>query len=415
MRVPSYTQYKHQTDLLTSQYEKINTIQEKINSGKKLINSSDDPVLAQSIKTTKDYINLLDSFKKNMTMARTRTTQIESSITGSLNEVNRAAELIKTAQNDTLSDNDRLNISKELEGIARNISNYANSRDGNGDYIFSGTKSNSHTFVAIGSNYQYGGSQETSAIMIDNSTSIIYGESGQKIYGDIKLGNGVFMISQGPVPNTGTAETSVGNVSSQSAYVEDTYTISFVTNGSGKLAYQVTGASSGQVIPVPPQTSPGDAPEYKDGDAISFNGINFVMRGKPVIGDQFIVEPSKKQNALDTINQVAELLRKPITTDSERAAFHQKLGELSSSVQAVSKHLTQVLSEVGYRSKELEVHETNHANEMKDQQIILSKYESADEYELISELTQRMTALQLTQQTYVKIQGFFDDLLKSSF
>ncbi len=46
------------------------------------------------------------------------------------------------------------------------------------------------------------------------------------------------------------------------------------------------------------------------------------------------------------------------------------------------------------------------------QKTILDKFESADQVELISELTANMTAMQLTQQAHAKLQEFFRQLTK---
>ncbi len=84
----------------------------------------------------------------------------------------------------------------------------------------------------------------------------------------------------------------------KSAYVADNYTLTFVTNGAGKLAYQIVGASSGQVIPAPPATIPTDAPEYVIGEDISFNGLSINIKGTPQVGDTFQIAPSQKAKYL---------------------------------------------------------------------------------------------------------------------
>jgi len=415
MRIPSFTQFRRQIESLNRQSESIMNIRTRINSGKKLINSSDDPILAQSINRSKDYLDLLNSYKNNLNMAQTRISLQDSTMTACSSELVRASELIKSAQNDTLSDADRRSIATELQGIMKNMANLANTRDGSREYIFSGTSVNTLPYSMVGSSYQYGGSLDSSSVNIGQSASIIYGESGQRIFGDIKTGNGVFTISQGSTPNTGTAEAAVGYVTSNASYVPDTYTMSFVTNSAGQLAYQIVGAASGQVIPVPPQTSPADAPQYVAGQTVTFNGVNFVMNGNPALTDQFVIAPSTKQNALETINQVVAELNKSIVTPADRAAFHQAMGELSESVKGISKHITNVQSEIGYRGKEVEDLTLANATEIKDQTLALGNFENADTYQLISDLAAEGTALEMNQKLYAKIQEFFTQLLQTTF
>jgi flagellar hook-associated protein 3 FlgL len=413
MRIPTYLNSRHQADMLTRQYDLINRIQTKINSGKKLIDSSDDPVLAHSIKATKDYITHLDSYKSNMIMAQSRAKLMEGSITGSINVITRANELIKAAQSDTVNNADRLNMAKELEGLLNTMMGYVNTRDTNGDYIFSGMNAKAQTFAEVNGEYIYLGSADQGVVHVSPSMPVVYNENGQYVFGDMRQGNGLTVIHQGATPNAGTAEASVATVTNSSAYDGDTYTIKFVTNSTGKLAYEITGAVAGQVIPAPPQTSPADAPEYISGNSISLAGVNFAIKGQPVVGDTFEMSPSKKVNILETIKNVINLLKNPINNEVEKAAYHQKLGELSASVSAAGNYLTHFLSEVGYREKEIENQSQISDADILRQKTMLDKLESADHVELISELTANMTAMQLTQQAHSKLQEFFESLLKN--
>jgi flagellar hook-associated protein 3 FlgL len=413
MRIPTYINSRHQADMLNRQYDLVNRLQTKISSGKKLIDSSDDPVLASTIKATKDYIAHLDTYKNNLIIGQARSKVMEAGVSGSINSVTRAAELVKAAQSDTTNNADRLNMAKELEGIVSSLMGYMNTRDANGDYVFSGTNTKSQSFAFVNGAYEYLGSYEQATINVSPTTSIIYNENGQSVFGDMRQGNGSVVISQGSVPNVGSAETSVATTSNISAYPADTYTLTFVTNSSGKLAYQVIGAVGGQIIPAPPQTSPADAPEYQAGNSISLNGINFTINGDPALGDNFVIAPSKKQNILETLRQTIEVLKSPVTSSVEKAAYHQKIGELSASISGAGTYLTHYLSEVGYREREIETQDSITSADMLTQKTLLDKYESADQFELISDLTASMTSLQLTQQVHTKLQEFFETLLKN--
>lgn len=410
MRIPSHTQFKNQVDLLNTKSNDLSNTQSRIDSGKNLINSSDNPVLAQSIKSAKDYISLLKSYDKNVLQAQNRTNLAEFSINGCLNEISRAAELIKSAQTDTLNNSDRQHIATELQGILKNIASLANTFDAStGVYIFSGNSTSVVPFSIVGNSYQYMGSTEATYISTSLDTDVIYNESGQNVFGNIKLGNGTFTITQGSTPNTGTAETSAGIVTDISAFVPDTYTLSFSSDGLGNTVYQVTGASTGQVIPV----APASDPIYTPGATISFNGISFQVQGTPNPGDQFVIAPSVNQNALETINQVISVLNQPYYNDVQKASFHQQIGQLSASLGQISTQLTNYLSEIGYRSKQLDTQQTFNTTFLDDQQAILDKYESSDLVDLISEMEKIKTSLLLSQKVYMTLQEYFQQLLTS--
>lgn len=412
MRVPTYTQFKQQLDSMSNQYGEIDAIRAKINSGKKIENSSEDPILAIGIKSTQDYINELSSYKSNTLQAENRVSLVESSAKSTINALDRVSELIRSAQTDTTNETDKKNIAQEIKGLLSNMLAFANTQDSTGNYVFSGNASKSQTFSKVGNEYVYTGSMEESRINISKDSSTLYSESGQKIFGDIRVGNGVFSVT-GSSTNTGAAETSPGSLTSSAEYVEDTYTITFVTNSAGNIGYQVVGATSGQVIPAPPATTPADAPDYVQGDTITFNGVALEIKGTPDINDEFVIEPSKKQNIFTSTQDLIDILNMPTATDAEKAAYNQKISQLSSYFSQASRHFSNYLSDIGYRAVEIDNQIKSTDIAINNQQITLGKMSDADLYELIPKLSQKMTSMEMTQQSYVKLQEFFNELLKS--
>lgn len=413
MRVPTIIQFDNQLSSISKQSEDINTIQAQLSTGKKLNHSSDDPVLARNIRSTEDYIQRLTTYTNNTTLAQNRAKIVEGGIQGSLGVIERIKVLIHAAQTDTASSTDRDNIVKELQGLMNSLSGYANTKDAEGNYVFSGTSTDTTPFSKVNGVYQYMGSHEVTTIDVSTTVNLLYTDSGQRVFGDIRRGNGYFTIEQGSTPNTGTAETSVGLINSQTSYVEDTYTLSFVTNSNGDLAYQVVGASSGQVIPTPPATTPANAPAYQAGETISFNGISMTVNGQPNAGDSFVIAPSQNQNALESLNQLIGVVGMNISNDVDRADYHQKLSQLSAGFDQVSAHLTDYLSDVGYRATTIDSQVTANDELVKNQKIVLNALSDVDTTKAMPELSQHYLLLQLTTQSYVQLRDLFTEILRA--
>ena len=125
----------------------LQTIQNKISTGKKQVRSSDDPATASQITFAKEQKTMLDGYNKNINRAKSKLMQSESAISTSLNVVNRAYELSLQAKNDTNSREDRLIIAMEIKALREQIFDLANSRDSNGDYLFAGFKVTTEPFV----------------------------------------------------------------------------------------------------------------------------------------------------------------------------------------------------------------------------------------------------------------------------
>ncbi len=417
MRLPSIIQYRDQVNILTSQMESFTKVSKQAEGQSLVLDSSDDPVLSISIKSTEDYIQRTSAYQSNTTNAQNRTAEVTQAIQGSMDAISKVRELVTRGLNDTASATDRSNTARELEGVLKSILAFANTKDSTGSYIFSGTSTTTQPFVKSNGVYSYQGSMDSTNIDISQLVSVKYSDSGQNVFGNIPLGNGTFTINEGSTPNTGTAETSPGTVTSRVNYVEDTYTVTFVTNSNGRVGYQVVGANEGQVIPAPPLTTPADAPDYVSGDSIAFNGINFDITGAPDVGDTFVITPSTQQNAIETLRQLVTVMQSEINNPNDRARLHQNLTQLNSAVEQISAHLSNYLSDVAYRSLTIDNETTSNKNIITQQTIILKNlsYPEGSDVSLYSQLSQIQLNMQMTQTVYKKMSDLYSWLITSAF
>jgi len=92
--------------------------------------------------------------------------------------------------------------------------------------------------------------------------------------------------------NTGSGVISAATITNPSAWVSDTYTLSFTS----PTQYQITD-SAGNVV-VPPTA-------YTAGQPISFEGAQVTVTGAPAAGDSFTITPSTASNSGDNSNVLA--------------------------------------------------------------------------------------------------------------
>ena len=411
MRIPTYAQYQQQAALMSVEYDKLTTLMNQADSGKKLLHSSDDPVLASQIKTQQTFMYQLQNYYDNGVVAASRASLINSSMANALNIGSQVQTLVKKAESGTLNDVNRAGLARELEGQLANLINIANTKDSNGGYIFSGSNTVSPAYTQVNGNFQYQGSTDTTSINIAPNVSTTYNESGFNVFGDIFQGNGIFTISAGG-SNVGAASATPGSVVDQANYIPDTYTVTFVNNGSGELAYQVVGAASGQVIPTPPATTPANAPTYVAGSDITFNGITFNVSGLPVAGDTLTVQPSTRENIFNTIQNMINLLSTPITN---QGTFNQQITQLDASFGQVLDHLTTYQSEAGTRAAAINTQVDANKTNLTTQTVALSNLENIDIPTVYSAVTQQSLILQTTQAGYLKMQDILTKILQMQF
>jgi len=219
-------------------------------------------------------------------------------------------------------------------------------------------------------------------------------------------------VSNGPANNTGSSSVLPGSVFKSADYIPDTYTINYVTNSNGKIGYQVTGATTGQVLPPPPANLPDDAPDYIPDSDIQFNGITLHLTGQPNIGDQFTVAPSKKQNMFDTLSALSKALKTPLNAPSDIAKFKQSLSQAGVSFDQIFNHLVGYQSELGSRANQIDQSISNNDSSTFQQQTIWQSLAKTNRESAISELFQTMSSMETAQKTYVKIQELFQQLFK---
>lgn len=410
MRIPTFGQFMHEAGYISKEFDKMGKLLEQSETGKRLLHSSDDPVLANQINSKKDFIHTLQGYFDNGIIAQSRSTIVNASAQGATNIVSQITTLLKQAQDGTKSDADRLAISKQLQGCLTNLANLVNTQDANGQYVFSGSNPTTPAYIKVNGSYQYQGADQSS-INIAPGIGTIYGESGALVFGNIYDGNGTFTVTA-PSTNTGSGSATPGSVINSTSYVADTYTVSFGTNSSGKLVYKVVGANSGQVLPPPPATFPSQAPVYQPGTDITFNGINLNISGQPNASDTFQVQPSTQQNVLNTLQDAITLLQTPV---SNKGQYSTAIDQVAASFSQIANHLSSYQSEVGTRTAAIGTQVATNKTMMSNQTISLSGLEDADLPTLYSALSQQSLVLQATQEGYLKMQDILTKLLQLQF
>jgi len=411
MRLPTISGFKSQVFQISKQYERVTNLQIQATSAKKIQHGSEAPSLSLQVKSAENFTDKLKAYDLNLKRAESRVALSELAINNTENLLDRARSLVLRAKNATMTNADRATSAKELETISANLLDVSNTKDSNGEYIFSGMNGNQPAYVDENGTFSYKGSLSPTQIAISEGTEVIYNESGFRVFGDIKSGNGTFSIASDTVNNTGSGLLGTAKITNLSNVVKDTYTITMVTNSGGKLAYQVLGAVSGQVIPALPDAIPADAPEYVAGATINFNGISTELSGEPAAGDTFTITPSSRQNVFETLQNLITVLSTSTDSAKSRADFEQVVMEQFVSLSNVGDHLSDIHSEIGGRANVIDREMEFTSNRILEQDLLISHLGDADITETLSDLTKGLTILELTQRTYSTIQDSLNRLL----
>tara|TARA_R110000782_G_scaffold248213_5_gene335133 strand:+ start:1077 stop:2315 length:1239 start_codon:yes stop_codon:yes gene_type:complete len=390
---------------ILDQQARLADMQEQISSGQRISKPSDDPTGAAQILRLEQALSVTSQYQRNADNALNRLTLQESTLDSVQDSLIRIREIAIQGANPTINNSDRQSLAQEVRERLNELVSLANTKDANQEYLFSGYKVTTKPISqAADGTFQYDGDQGQRALQISSGRQIKDSDSGSDVFINIKNGNGTFQTSAN-IANTGTGVFNVGQVVDLSSYVAETYTISLVTNGSGNLAYNVVGSTSGQLIPSLPQNLVTDAPDYSDGGSIQFNGIQTGITGAPVVGDSFTITPSTTQDMFSSVQKLVTALETTINNPAGHSDFLNMFNSTLSEMDLAFENITRVRTSVGARLKTIDDQININEDFKIEMTTTLSKVRDLDIAGAAVELQSRLIALEAAQTTYTRIQG----------
>ena len=401
MRVSTSQLQLQGVNAILDQQSALSKTQLQLSTGKRIVTASDDPAGAAQVLQLNESIGKVDQYKTNADNAALRVKTEDSVLDQVGTALQRIRELTVQAGNDTQTPDDRKAIAAEVEQRLAELVQYANSQDGNGEYLFGGLKSRTQPFTTAGTAVSYNGDQGERSVQVGPDRQLPVTHTGFDIFMRIANGNGSFVTAGDPA-NTGSASISAGSVTDSSQTTDYPYTVSFGTNANGDKYYMVTGAS-GPVVP--PTGLPADAPLYQSGQAIEFDGLQMTVEGDPDVTDTFTVSHSQNQSMFKTVQNLVDALKTVGTDTTSKAQFHTQIGNSLDEIDNALNNVLRVRAEAGARMNSLDSEVNANASAKLDLQTALSQVQDLDYASAISKLNQQSVGLQAAQQSYVKIQG----------
>ena len=305
MRVSTNLIHMQGVESILNKQAELLRLQEQTAIGKKILQPSDDPSGASRLIDLEEALSQIEQYDENINYATQRLNLEESSLDSSLLVLQRVRELSIQAANTGVNDlQSQQAIASEIKEKLEELLDYANTRDENGDYIFSGFQSKTQAFSSDGvGNYSFNGDQGQLGMRISSSRQVIAGDSGADIFQLVRTGNGDFSVDAKRT-NSGTGRITTGSVVDRTAFQKNDYTLRFIDANN----FEVINNTLGTVVD--PATR-----AYAEGASINFDGIEVEISNTPVAGDEFTVQASRYQDVFTTLNNLVRELDKPGTGD----------------------------------------------------------------------------------------------------
>jgi flagellar hook-associated protein 3 FlgL len=391
MRISTAALHSTAIDSLLNQQSALSKTQSQVASGKSIQSPADDPIGAVHVLELQRALSESGQYGRNADAATTRLSTEEQALSDAGGLLQRVRELVLSANNGTMDPTALNAVATEMSSRVQEMMDLANTRDGNGEFLFSGYATTTQPFARTGANVAYAGDQGTRLLQTGPTQRIADSHSGFDVFMNIPQGNGTFVTTT-TATNTGTGSIDSGSVTNASAWVRDNYTITFLAPDT----YEVRDAANNVEV----AAVPGN---YTSGNAISFNGVRAAISGAPATGDTFTLAASQKEDIFTTLDRIVTALRPGNNGVQTRAQFNTQMAGALDQLDQDEQHLLNVRSDIGSRLSTLDDSKATRDNFSLDLQSTLSNVQDLDYAEAISRMNRQMLGLEAAQKSYAQI------------
>lgn len=360
-------------------------LQSQISTGTKLQKPSDDPVnAARQVNLVHEKEQLIQ-FNRNATIAEQKLQLEESVIADTTNLVQRIKELALTVSNSSTTSSDYPAIITELEHLYQDLISQANTTDHNGNFIFSGSKSQTRPFI-LTSDADYQGDNNTAAIQVGHNLHIKAGDSGSSVFMNIPQSRSTHHATTG-INNSGNSSALVTNSSASNVMADKSLQINFISDSE----YTITDPGTNSVLVAGASLS--------EDNQIDFNGLQIKIAGSAEAGDTLTITPTKTQDIFSTVKEFINLIGTSSDQTVARSSHRQKLDNIMLSLDQAHTHFSNKRADIGNRLSSLDT--IKQENEAIEYQLstMLADISEVDLVSAISRIEQQTFALEALQAT----------------
>lgn len=384
MRISTSAIYDANVSMLNQQQSKLLHTQQQVASGRRMLTPSDDPIAAAQALDVSQADAMNTQFETNRKAATSSLSMAE----GALQGVTDLLEYVRTRAVEAgggLNATQRQSIATELNSRVGELQGMANSKDGLGNYLFSGFQGKTQPFAIAGGAVQYNGDDGQRMLQVSSSRQLAASVSGADIFMRVKT-----LVTQAAGGNAGSGVISQGVVTNPATVGSDSYQISFTGTGA---TYDIINTTTGGTV------STGNA--YASGQAITIGGMQVNISGTPSAGDTFSLTPAN-ESIFKAISDLTSVLASGTATPAQ-------VGDaISRAVNMLDNGIGNVLtarSSFGARMNEVDSLQVAGTDLSVNLKATLSKLQDLDYNQGISDFNQQQLSLQAAQKTFQQVSG----------
>ncbi len=393
MRISTHQMSHQATRAITDRQAEVSRTQQQLGAGERILNPSDAPADAARVLEIDRQLEATAQYQRNIDFGTGRLGTAEGILGKAGDLLQRARELTVQANNDHLTDLDRGSIAQEVRELRANLLDLANTRDGEGEYLFAGHRTRNRPFTVTGDgSVAYGGDQGQRLLQVGADRRVAVTESGAEVFMRVPDGKHALLATAAEA-NTGGGDVQVETADAE-ALTGHSYELRFADPAA---TFDVVDLDTGVTVLA--------AQAFAEDEAVTVEGMRFTVSGTPAAGDVFGLRPVAHQDLFTGLDRLVTALETPVESDEARSALHASLDDALVDLGQGVGHLADARGRLGSRLRALEQQAQANTEFTLRLQSTRADLMDLDYAEAAVRLSQESLALQAAQQSFARVQG----------
>ncbi|MDC3024389.1 flagellar hook-associated protein FlgL [Alphaproteobacteria bacterium] len=413
MKVSTSLFNKQQVESFSKLNEEIQSLQNRISSGKNIVQASDDPIGAVELSGLQQVKERFNQYSRNADNAINRLTIADNALQSITNLMARAKELAIQAANDTFGAQDREALALELIEMKEEMLSTANSTDSSGAYIFGGYHTGTQPFEKNSKGViEYKGDRGTNSVAVSETRNVGTTLDGGSVFMAVKSNNSVAPMFNVLEDIINSIRTSAGSVVEAKAIGKATLKIDNGNPGNFSFILSDNEDTANISVDLPSNDLSGVVSAINSSGltiTASLSGNTITLEdsknGPITIKDLQVegIEKSEKEPksflTFDAIDGSGNSLGVPQVLYDKNQTIQNRLDDII----GVQDHIANQKAIIGARTNSLDRQKELIAQRTIAIEKDMSSISDADLAALVTELQGQITGLQASQQAFVKI------------
>ena len=395
-RISTYMMFQRSLTAMLDQQGRVSDTQIQLSTGRRVLAPSDDPAAAARVIGLNEAIGTVEQYQSNSNRVRSRLENEESILDGAVNALQRARELAVQGNNDTLGQGDTRAIAMEIRQLLDQVFSLANTRDGDGEYIFAGYQSKTRPFTRDGGTFSYQGDLGQRMLQISPDRRVADRDDGFGIFMDIPTEP---TASGNSIAATGFGAIAAGDIVIDGGNGNGPVSLGAIPAAAdaGERARQLETAINEVVEQTGVRATLNSDGTTLTLTSVGSTGIDVTLSGSATLANTGLQDIA----AVDTPRDIFSTLDQLATELEQNRPVDRYIADLRHALDNVLTTQTKIGARLNTIDQQGEINE--------DLKLSLEKHRSAEQdldyAEAIARFERQMTALQAAQQSYVKIKG----------